>query len=333
MVRRRRRKSQPEDEFDDSFIVDGEETFFFGNEEVVVENALHVVKDSQEYVFIDKQIFPIESIDDNQYNAEKHSPQQNNEQPKQSLDISRIFSWLIICGIAAQILIHGAPLVIGYLNENRDSQIDLPTSDTISSVTKTSTTVPQSVEYIKRNYQWIYENVRYTYSLSIPEPLYEYFKTQPHDRNYQKYAISEKDRKALGSIVSTFEEKTSANSAHDSAYNIIAFVQSLPYFTDKISTGYDDYPRYPIETLVNNGGDCEDTAILTAALLKEMNYDVVLLLYPKHMAIGVTCNGCRGTSYTYNNKKYYYLETTSGGWKVGQVPSGIQGQAAKIYPI
>lgn len=332
MVRRRREYRQ-EDEFDDSFIVEGKESFIIGDEEVVVENALHVVKDNQEYVYIDDQLIRIEGTDENQSIPEEYHLQSNIEPPKKSFDLTRVVTWVIFCGFAFYILVAGAPAVIGYLNDNNDSQLDLPVSSMMSSVTKTPTANPTSIEYIKRNYQWSYENVRYSYNVNIPEPLYEYFKKQPHDRNYQKYAISEKDRKALGSIVSTFEEKTAGNSAHDSAYNIIAFVQSLPYFTDKISTGYDEYPRYPIETLVNNGGDCEDTSILTAALLKEMNYDVVLLLYPKHMAIGVTCNGCHGTSFTYNDKKYFYLETTSGGWKVGQVPSNLQGQTAKIYPI
>lgn len=212
-----------------------------------------------------------------------------------------------------------------------------PTVSTIPIVTRTATkqskqvTTATPIQYYTRNYQWTFDNYRYTYSMKIPTSLYAYYKEQSHDRNYAKYAISEQDRKALDRITTTFQNK--ADSKTEAAYNLIAFVQSLPYSKDYISTGYDEYPRYPIETLVDGKGDCEDTAILTAALLKEMNYDVVLISPPKHMAVGITCSGCSGTSYTYNNKKYYYLETVGNNWKVGQLPEEYQNTKAKIYPI
>ncbi|MFA5102823.1 MAG: transglutaminase-like domain-containing protein [Candidatus Thermoplasmatota archaeon] len=201
---------------------------------------------------------------------------------------------------------------------------------TASPQTKQVTTTT-SIQYYPRNYQWIFDNHRYTYTLKIPTSLYAYYKEQSHDRNYAKYAISERDRKSLDRITTTFQN--SADSKTKAAYNLIAFVQSLPYSKDYVSTGYNDYPRYPIETLVDGTGDCEDTAILTAALLKEMNYDVVLISPPNHMAVGITCSDCSGTSYTYNNKKYYYLETTGNNWKVGQLPEEYENTKAKIYPI
>lgn len=200
-----------------------------------------------------------------------------------------------------------------------------------SSEISTPITTATPVEYYTRNYHWTFDRQGFTYTISIPKPLYEYYKDQPHDRNYAKYAISERDRKVLDRIITSFREES--DSKTETAYNIVAFVQSLPYFKDDISTGYDEYPRYPIETLVDNGGDCEDTAILTAALLKEMNYDVILISPPGHMAIGITCSDCSGTSYTYNNKKYYYLETTARNWKVGQIPAKYKNTKAKVFSI
>ncbi|PKL64683.1 MAG: hypothetical protein CVV32_06260 [Methanomicrobiales archaeon HGW-Methanomicrobiales-3] len=201
---------------------------------------------------------------------------------------------------------------------------------TVSKQSKQVTTATP-IQYYTRNYQWTFDNYRYTYSMKIPTSLYAYYKEQSHDRNYAKYAISEQDRKALDRITTTFQNK--ADSKTEAAYNLIAFVQSLPYSKDYVSTGYNDYPRYPIETLVDGKGDCEDTAILTAALLKEMNYDVVLISPPKHMAVGITCTDCSGTSYSYNKKKYYYLETTGNNWNVGQLPEEYQNTKVKIYPI
>jgi hypothetical protein len=192
-------------------------------------------------------------------------------------------------------------------------------------------TTTTAIEYLERSYQWTYGGRSMKYTINIPKPLYDYYRSQVHDNKYSKYALSRNDRKVLDRIITSFEEH--ADSKTEAAYNVVAFVQSLPYFKDDISTGYDNYARYPIETLVDKGGDCEDTAILTAALLKEMNYDVVLINPPGHMAIGITCSGCSGTSYTFEGKKYYYLETTARNWKVGQMPDEYKNLKATVYPI
>jgi hypothetical protein len=127
--------------------------------------------------------------------------------------------------------------------------------------------------------------------------------------------------------------KNKGYSESENIMNVIAFVQAFPYFKDDVSTVYDEYPRYPIETLVDNGGDCEDTAILTAAFLREMGYDVVLVNPPKHMAIGVKCSSCTGSYYTYNGAKYYYLETTGSGYKIGQMPKEYENTKVKVIPL
>jgi hypothetical protein len=192
-------------------------------------------------------------------------------------------------------------------------------------------TTTTAIEYLERSFQWTYGGRSLRYTINIPKPLYDYYRNQVHDSNYSKYALSRNDRKVLDRIITSFEEN--ADSKTEAAYNVVAFVQSLPYFKDDVSTGYDNYARYPIETLVDNGGDCEDTAILTAALLKEMNYDVVLINPPGHMAIGITCSDCSGISYTHDGKKYYYLETTERNWKVGQMPDKYKNTKAKIYSL
>lgn len=100
---------------------------------------------------------------------------------------------------------------------------------------------------------------------------------------------------------------------------VITFVQSLLYTVDSVTTSFDEYPRYPLETLIDNGGDCEDTSILTASLLKSMNYDIILIAPPGHMALGVNIDAC-GSSWRYEGERYYYLETTGEGWEIGEYP-------------
>lgn len=194
-----------------------------------------------------------------------------------------------------------------------------------------------SNELITRSYHWYYKGTRYSWKLTIPESLYDYYKDQSHDRSksYADYAISSQDKPYLDAIIKKLKEsgKEKGYSESDNVMNIIAFVQSFPYFKDSSSTLYDDYPRYPIETLVDNGGDCEDTAILTAAFLKEMGYGVILVNPPKHMAVGVKCKSCSGTYYTYQGEKYYYLETTGNDFQIGEISNEYTNTQVKIIPL
>jgi predicted transglutaminase-like cysteine proteinase len=196
-----------------------------------------------------------------------------------------------------------------------------------------------SGELISRTYQWNFKGTSYSWKVSIPKSLYDYYRAQPHDRSklttYNEYAISAKDKPYLDAMITRLKEsgKNKGYTESENIMNVIAFVQGLPYFKDDVSTTYNEYPRYPVETLVDNGGDCEDTAILTAALLREMGYGVVLINPPGHIAVGVKCSSCTGTYYTYNGARYYYLETTGTGFKVGEMPSSYENTKVKIIPL
>ncbi len=72
-------------------------------------------------------------------------------------------------------------------------------------------------------------------------------------------------------------------------------------------------------------GDCEDTAILLAALLDELDVNVSLLRLPNHMAVGVSLSEDLA-GYEPFFEKYYFLESTSNGGSVGWVPLEYRGQ-------
>ncbi len=197
---------------------------------------------------------------------------------------------------------------------------------------------PASSGYYSRYYEWSYKSKTWATTLSIPESLYNFYKQQPHNRqhNYAQYALSERDKASMKYLADMFRDAGSREgySDDDNVLNIVSFVQSLPYTSDIVTTGYDEYPRYPIETLVDNGGDCEDTSILTAALLNEMGYEVVLLELPKHMGVGVECaDGRPGTYVVYEGARYYYLETSGQGWKIGQMPDEYTGEDVTVCPL
>ena len=97
---------------------------------------------------------------------------------------------------------------------------------------------------------------------------------------------------------------------------VASFVQNLEYAKDD---SQQDYPRFPIESLKDSKGDCEDKAILTASILDSLGYNVSLLKIPNHVAVGVRL-GKSATVYDYYIEQYYFLETTSSGWILGKVP-------------
>lgn len=178
---------------------------------------------------------------------------------------------------------------------------------------------------ITREYKWKYDNREWTWNLTVTEAQYKYFKNLDRLKtsDYSYYVSSPYDDAYIKSLVSALKEAQVENrfSKRQLVDFTVAFVQSLPYYFDLDSTGYDNYAKYPLETLVDNGGDCEDTSILMVSLLKEMGYGTVLLLYPKHMAVGVKgTDEMPGTFYEFKGSKYFYLETTGDGWTIGKMP-------------
>lgn len=184
----------------------------------------------------------------------------------------------------------------------------------------------------------------WTWDLQMPQTAYDYFKelARVPTSNYSVYVTNPLDDAYVSGLAAKILEAATgyAYSEYETAELAASFVQSLPYVLDDVSTPYDEYPRYPIETLVDNGGDCEDTAILLASLLHGMGYSVVLLLYPEtpgvpgHLAVGVSGGGRgSGTYYEYQGAKYYYLETTGSGWGIGDIPDDYAGRQARILAL
>ncbi|MDI6886373.1 MAG: hypothetical protein QMD22_08555 [archaeon] len=211
-----------------------------------------------------------------------------------------------------------------------------PTVHDIGEITISPTTQPTGT--IARHYEWSYGGGTWTGNLTVPKSLYEYYKDKPRPPtgDYSVYITDPYDDAYIEALIEKFNE-AAAKQGYDEYEKInlvIAFVQSLPYTVDNVTTPFDEYPRYPIETLVDNGGDCEDASILTAALIDKMTYDVVLIKLPGHVAVGVLGGeGIYGTYYSENGKKYFYLEATGEGWKIGEIPTEYKGSSATLFHL
>ncbi len=120
---------------------------------------------------------------------------------------------------------------------------------------------------------------------------------------------------------------------YDEASFFLTFVQSLLYTSDSITTGFDEFPRFPLETLAEQGGDCEDSSLLLATLLKIIGSDVILLSPPSHMAVGIAGEPSWGSYVTYQGVDYVYCETTGEGWEIGELPPEVQGASISVHEI
>lgn len=206
------------------------------------------------------------------------------------------------------------------------------------------TEVSQSAEVLARHYAWSYSGNEWTVELQIPEALYNYYMDlpRPPSENYSVYITHPSDDDYIKSLTDEIENiaRQEQFSELEKVEFATAFVQHLPYTTDSVTTSYDEYPRYPVETLVDDGGDCEDTSILLAALLNEMGYGVVLVAFPEtsdtdgHMGIGVLGGeGIYGTYFNVDGQKYFYVETTNTGWGIGDIPEQYERVGVNIYEM
>jgi len=121
---------------------------------------------------------------------------------------------------------------------------------------------------------------------------------------------------------------------------LLTFCQDRGYFEPSIhyiGDGSDDFSKYPIETLAEGGGDCEDHSILFASLARALDYDVRISVITGHVFVSVKLD--TSPSYTTGwgivrlDGKYYTCETTGYGWLIGDCPEEYQSEPIYSYPV
>ena len=186
---------------------------------------------------------------------------------------------------------------------------------------------------IRRTYSWTYRGRTWSFTYDFPTSVYQLQKSLTRTLDYAAYDVyvnDPRDDNVLQDYVAKLEETATGLSIWERLNLVIALVQSIPYVGESC-----EYPRYPLEMLIDQQGDCEDAAILTAALVKQMGFDVVLLAYleERHMAVGIRVLPPQHEdlqAYEWNGNLYFYLEPTNPGWGIGQIPPTYRSQPAII---
>jgi hypothetical protein len=254
-------------------------------------------------------------------------------------------SWPMVVGIVVAVVVLLAAIGVlawqlGWLsNLNPFSR---PSTPIVVSIEPTAS----SGDTLARTYIWRYDGRDWELTMHIPEDLYLYYSQMERApiEDYSIYVTHPKDDAEVTDLLAAELKKLAVQRGYDAEETVnftASFVQNLTYKEDTDG----EYPNYPVETLVKKEGDCEDKAILTAALLQAMGCDSVLIRFDPetgreagHMAVGVAVAGVSGGySYTYDGEKYYYLETTSTSWGVGDMPPDIlstyKGKSDAIYEL
>jgi hypothetical protein len=183
--------------------------------------------------------------------------------------------------------------------------------------------------YGTESFSWSYDHIRYTLLVDIPLADYQYYVDDPIDRGLSSY-----NDDSLAAEYVTTQDATVMQIAQqmdqiateqdmddlDTIDCVLRFVQAINYTYDIDSVGVEEYWRFPVETLHDHTGDCEDKSFLFASIIEVMGYDAIIIIYEDHVAVGVACSNAPGTYYELSGVNYYYCETTAIGWNMGQIP-------------
>ena len=196
----------------------------------------------------------------------------------------------------------------------------------------------QDSDYKTIHYKWDYDDRTWTYDLAIPIDAVEAYRSvyrhpESYYELYSSYISDPTDDEYLRSLAQVFINTTTENDL-PKEYAVplaVSFVQHLDYLPDE-TFSENDYPKYPLETLYDYGGDCEDSSILLCSLLREMDYGCCLIAFEDHMAVGILGDeSMEGFYFEKDGQKYYYIETTNPGWPIGEMPEDYQKEDARLW--
>ena len=192
------------------------------------------------------------------------------------------------------------------------------------------------------NYDYTYSlldhpdgSTNYRLTVSVTSSLYEYYRSKDHNLysyDFAKFVTPNTLKPIADDLWNIYSD------GEDFANGVLMIVHQIPY----VESGPQ---KYPVETIVENEGDCDLFSLIVASVMKAGGLDVVLLLYEtqSHMSVGVHLsdepNDARSAlyHYTHDGKRYYVAECTGddwrNGWRVGECPDTLRGASARIITL
>jgi len=159
----------------------------------------------------------------------------------------------------------------------------------------------EDADHYYRTFSWLFNEEpylktgrihRFRLRLKIPRSIYDEYRNRSHDvasdEDYVRFANEELSDDVVNPLVARIRGIVEQNGfdALDEIHLVMAFTRSIPYASDDEEYGR-EYPRYPVETLVEKRGDCEDHAILCGVLLHRLGHLACLAMTRSHAYLGV----------------------------------------------
>jgi len=197
-------------------------------------------------------------------------------------------------------------------------------------------------------YRVSYGGKEYVFKLSIAPDYVAVFTTRlPHTLHENGDNVADfvaKDDPYVADLVTQAKAYASADAKVNAQELLLALAKNVKYNPDAY-TGELEYPKYAIETLVDQSGDCEDLSILAASLVGRLKgFDqVAFVFFPGHMGLGIKTNAQEMVDRTKNSllighveaekTEYLYQEITDSTWVLGQIPDMYTKKKATVYQI
>lgn len=203
----------------------------------------------------------------------------------------------------------------------------------------------EAVETFDRLFRWESHGTDWEWEIAVPKPLYWQYYNQTYRPPYtsgdwHKYVVDPDDDAYVESLSANLLTAISSYYSDNTSlyYGFLQFAlhfveAAIPYRFDTNDWAMDEWPRYPVETLVEGMGDCEDTAILFASIVRPYVPSVHLIILPGHCAAAVPVDWSYIEQaifsigyYEYGGLYYVMVETTGdppSGWLIGQLPETV----------
>ncbi|MEM2466509.1 MAG: Ig-like domain-containing protein [Candidatus Bathyarchaeia archaeon] len=177
----------------------------------------------------------------------------------------------------------------------------------------------------------------YRLSVVVTPALYEYYVGQSHkqasEADFPKFVTPYTLLPIAEKLWEIYQDDY-----ENFANGVLMIVHQIPYEVTMSA-------KYPVETIVENKGDCDLFSYVAASIMKAGGLDVVLLYYEDkaHMNVGVSLPNspryARTQAYyvDYNSIRYYIAECTGGnwrdGWRVGECPPDLIGENPVVVTL
>ena len=181
------------------------------------------------------------------------------------------------------------------------------------------------------------KDTAYTLNIFVPQAIHDYYRDKTHRlatlTDFPKFVTPYALKPIADSLTEIYRDDE-----EDFANAVLAIVHQMNYVETLPG-------KYPVETIVDNKGDCDLFSLVAASIIKARGLDIVLLNYEdeKHMNIGVHLSSppenARENAYSiaYGNVTYYIAECTGGnwtnGWRIGECPSNMKQAKAQVITL